>query len=218
MKKNIIKLVSVIMVVAMLFLLGGCGASAKDKLLGTWETTVDMTEMMNEQMALEEEMADYFEFSSFSIKASITFNEDDTYSISVDKASVESALETMKSDMETGLTKYFEAMLDEAGMTDLSVDDLLGSMNTSMEAMLDELFNEAMEQEELFSELEQEGKFKAAEGKLYLSDSLEYEVDEKEYENYTLEGDTLTLVSCVSEEEPDEFTQSLYPQVFKKVS
>ncbi len=217
MKKNMIKLVSVVMVCAMLFLLGGCGASAKDQLLGTWETTVDMTEVMNEQMALEEEMAEYFEFSSFAIKMSITFNEDDTYVIAVDKASAENALETMKSDMEVGLTKYFQALLDEADVTDMTVDDLLSSMNMTMESMLDELFNEAMDEEELFGELEQEGKFKAADGKLYLSDGLEYEVDEKEYENYTLEGDTLTLVSCVSEEELDEFTQSLYPQTFKKV-
>ena len=58
------------------------------------------------------------------------------------------------------------------------------------------------------------GKYKAENGKLYVSAGLNYDVDPTMYEIYTLEGNVFTISGCVGSEIP-EFNP--YPMVFEKI-
>lgn len=219
--RNMMKLISVVLVLTMVMMLGGCGASQKDALLGTWEATLDLTEMMNEEMQMDEEMAEYITVSDFSLKMVMTFNEDDTYSMNIDKASVEAAMESMMGDLEAGMTKYFEDMLTEMGMTDVSVDDLLAEMGMSMDQLMEESYAAAMEEEDLFGELDAEGNFKVKDGKIFLSDGKDYAVDENVYDTYTLENGVLTLTETVDPDMDDEtakFVEAMYPIAFLRLA
>lgn len=212
MKKRIL---SVILMLAILLSFTACGSGDKEKLVGTWKCEMDLVEQINTEMGLDEESAEYLNFDSFTIVLYMQINEDDTYSLYADTDALEQTMEAAKASFAEGMTKYLEDMvLAETGIA-MSADDILAASNTTMDEMLAEAFPEGMV-EELAEGMKQEGKFKAKDGRLYTSAGLEYEVDPAVYETYTLEGTTLTLLEYVGEDAGD--TMNVYPMVFNKVS
>lgn len=212
MKKRIL---SVILMLAILLSFTACGSGDKEKLVGTWKCEMDLAEQINTEMGLDEESAEYLNFDSFTIVLYMQINEDDTYSLYADTDALEQTMEAAMASFAEGMTKYLEDMvLAETGIA-MSADDILAASNTTMDEMLAEAFPEGMV-EELAEGLKQEGKFKAKDGRLYTSAGLEYEVDPAVYETYTLEGTTLTLLEYVGEDAGD--TMNVYPMVFNKVS
>ena len=212
MKKRIL---SVILMLAILLSFTACGSGDKEKLVGTWKCEMDLAEQINTEMGLDEESAEYLNFDSFTIVLYMQINEDDTYSLYADTDALEQTMEAAMASFAEGMTKYLEDMvLAETGIA-MSADDILAASNTTMDEMLAEAFPEGMV-EELAEGMKQEGKFKAKDGKFYTSAGLEYEVDPAVYEPYTLEGTTLTLLEYVGEDAGD--TMNVYPMVFNKVS
>lgn len=212
MKKRIL---SVILMLAILLSFTACGSGDKEKLVGTWKCEMDLAEQINTEMGLDEESAEYLNFDSFTIVLYMQINEDDTYSLYADTDALEQTMEAAMASFAEGMTKYLEDMvLAETGIA-MSADDILAASNTTMDEMLAEAFPEGMV-EELAEGMKQEGKFKAKDGKFYTSAGLEYEVDPAVYETYTLEGTTLTLLEYVGEDAGD--TMNVYPMVFNKVS
>lgn len=212
MKKRIL---SVILMLAILLSFTACGSGDKEKLVGTWKCEMDLAEQINTEMGLDEESAEYLNFDSFTIVLYMQINEDDTYSLYADTDALEQTMEAAMASFAEGMTKYLEDMvLAETGIA-MSADDILAASNTTMDEMLAEAFPEGMV-EELAEGMKQEGKFKAKDGRLYTSAGLEYEVDPAVYETYTLEGTTLTLLEYVGEDAGD--TMNVYPMVFNKVS
>ena len=212
MKKRIL---SVILMLAILLSFTACGSGDKEKLVGTWKCEMDLVEQINTEMGLDEESAEYLNFDSFTIVLYMQINEDDTYSLYADTDALEQTMEAAMASFAEGMTKYLEDMvLAETGIA-MSADDILAASNTTMDEMLAEAFPEGMA-EELAEGMKQEGKFKAKDGKFYTSAGLEYEVDPAVYETYTLEGTTLTLLEYVGEDAGD--TMNVYPMVFNKVS
>ena len=212
MKKRIL---SVILMLAILLSFTACGSGDKEKLVGTWKCEMDLAEQINTVMGLEEESAESLNFVSFTIVLYMQINEDDTYSLYADTDALEQTMEAAMASFAEGMTKYLEDMvLAETGIA-MSADDILAASNTTMYEMLAEAFPEGMV-EELAEGMKQEGKFKAKDGKFYTSAGLEYEVDPAVYETYTLEGTTLTLLEYVGEDAGD--TMNVYPMVFNKVS
>ena len=212
MKKRIL---SVILMLAILLSFTACGSGDKEKLVGTWKCEMDLAEQINTEMGLDEESAEYLNFDSFTIALYMQINEDDTYSLYADTDALEQTMEAAMASFAEGMTKYLEDMvLAETGIA-MSADDILAASNTTMDEMLAEAFPEGMV-EELAEGMKQEGKFKAKDGKFYTSAGLEYEVDPAVYETYTLEGTTLTLLEYVGEDAGD--TMNVYPMVFNKVS
>ena len=212
MKKRIL---SVILMLAILLSFTACGSGDKEKLVGTWKCEMDLAEQINTEMGLDEESAEYLNFDSFTIVLYMQINEDDTYFVYADTDALEQTMEAAMASFAEGMTKYLEDMvLAETGIA-MSADDILAASNTTMDEMLAEAFPEGMV-EELAEGMKQEGKFKAKDGKFYTSAGLEYEVDPAVYETYTLEGTTLTLLEYVGEDAGD--TMNVYPMVFNKVS
>ena len=212
MKKRIL---SVILMLAILLSFTACGSGDKEKLVGTWKCEMDLAEQINTEMGLDEESAEYLNFDSFTIVLYMQINEDDTYSLYADTDALEQTMEAAMASFAEGMTKYLEDMvLAETGIA-MSADDILAASNTTMDEMLAEAFPEGMV-EELAEGMKQEGKFKAKDGKFYTSAGLENEVDPAVYETYTLEGTTLTLLEYVGEDAGD--TMNVYPMVFNKVS
>lgn len=211
MKKNLTKIMSIILVLVMVVALSGC-ANEKDAVLGTWKAEVDLADYINEGMASEdEEMAEYLAISSFKLTMVLTFEEDDTYSMSLDEADLDDAMEQLKEDFRAGLERYMQDMIDEMEL-DMTIDELMEAMGMSMDQLLDETFTDDMMQE-IVDSAKSAGKFKVKDGKFYLSAGLNYEVDENVYGNYEVEGNKLTLLDYTGEE--DEFL-SMYPITFTK--
>lgn len=68
----------------------------------------------------------------------------------------------------------------------------------------------------LNEEFAAEGNYETKDGKLYLSDGKEYQVDPEIYEVYTIEGDKMTFVESVGGDADDDMAE-LYPLEFQRV-
>ena len=212
MKKVMSMLMVVVLVLAMMTMFAGCGNDA-DKLVGTWTSEVDMTQIINEELAADPTLAGFFTINDFRIVMIMTFNEDGTYCSTVDAESVTTAMEGLLDDMETGIVAMLQAELDASGL-DMSVEDMLAMSGMSMEDLMAEmkiaLENEGIV-EQVTAEATMEGNYEVKGDKLFLSDGLEYDVDPAIYEVIELDGNTMTWIENVGSDE-----LGLYPIMFTK--
>lgn len=188
MKKRIALLLSLVLVLSAL--LCACG-SEKDKLVGTWNTTIDMAESFNQELAADPEMAEYLSLESLEVGYTLTFSEDDTFALTVDTASMDAAAVTLAETMTEGMKKYFADAFAAEGI-EMDVDAALAAMGMDLDALVDELMAEIFT-EEAYAEMNVSGKYKVEGGKLYLSESVDEEPSTDAYNPYTLDGSTLTL-------------------------
>ena len=210
MKKRI-SLILILMLVLMMSLTG-CAAE-KDKLLGTWKGSFDLSDAINTEItAQDEELGKYLTLEGFTIEITVTFNKDDTYSMSADNSQADVLMESLLTQMEEGLKLYFEDMLKAEGIN-MSIDEFLAAMGISISDLLKESLPDNL-MTEMLTELERSGKFAVDDGKIFLSESLDSEVDKSIYEIYTIEGNTLTIDAGTALSE-DEL--NIYPMVFQKV-
>ena len=205
------------LVLTMLFMFTGC--NEQKKFVGKWESEIDMTDVINEGMGLDDEMAEYVAIEDFEIVMQLIFNSDGTYKRTVDENSLEDTLEDAKEDLKDGMMDYFKAYLKESGLN-MTVDELL----EASEVDLDELVEEALGKkvmDEMVDSMTDEGNFEVKDGKLFMSDGLDYEIDEEVYETYELNGDELKLIESVGgddEEDLKDLADELYPMVFERVN
>ena len=210
MKKRI---VSVVLLLAMLLALTACGGGDADKLVGTWKCEMDLAEQINDEMGLDDEMAEYLNFDSFEIVVYMEFNKDGTYSMYADMDTMEESLDAAVEDFADGMAQYLEAMIYEQTGMEMSADEILAMSGVSMDDMLAEAFPEGMA-EEIAEGMTMEGNFEAKDGKLFTSAGLDYDDDPEVYETYELDGSTLTITGYVGDDADDVF--GVYPLVFKK--
>lgn len=211
MKKNIAKILSLMLVLVMMLSLAACSGD-QEKLVGTWEAELEMADVFNESMGDAEE-AEFLAVDSFCFKMVLTFTEEGTYTMSADADSVAAAMEGLKEELKGGMEEYLVYAMAQQGL-EMSIDDIMEMMGMSMDELIDSIVTQDLI-DEMVTAMVTEGNYRAEKGKLYLSDGVDSVVDMTVYETYTLEGDTLTLVSTT---ETDEFSEYLYPMTFTKVA
>lgn len=196
------------------------------------EGVKELLASMDYEMELSS-VSDYV--SSFDPLCVYVFNEDGSYAITMDETSLRDELEEYKA----GLTEYFRQFFFELlsqTLVELNLAEQVSSeeaLEALMGVSLDEAISEAVGMElrdfvsqivdeemgtagEIAAEFKSEGKYKAKDGKLWLSAGLEYNVDPEMYEHYSISGSTLTIEEgTVSQDE--EFAR-LYPLVFEKTA
>ena len=189
-RKSLSLLACLSMMCALLLMCSGCGGGDKKALVGTWESSLNLTDMVNEQMEAgmgsDQELMQYFTIKDFSIKLALTFNEDDTYKLAVDEAAMGQSLDNILADFKEGATRYFEDLIAESGQ-EMTVDEALSAMGLTMDDFMDQLFSK----EDMMSslgEMESSGTFQAKGGMIYMTDG-----DGTGVEPYELEDSTLTL-------------------------
>ncbi|MGM9550042.1 MAG: hypothetical protein ACI3V5_09395 [Faecousia sp.] len=211
MKRNMTKVISVIVVLVMAAALAGC-SDARSEVLGTWKADVNLAEFINQEMAAaDESVAEYLSVDSFYLTMVLDFKENNTYSISLDESNLDATMEKFKQDVRSGMERYLVDMMADMGL-EMTVDEIMEASGTSMEELLEQACTDEMMQQ-IVDSAKSEGKFKVKDGKMYLSAGLDYEVDESIYGNYIIDGGKLTLVDYSGEE--DEFL-GLYPLTFTK--
>ena len=214
MKKRIALLLSFVLVLSLALCACG-GGEKKETLVGTWNATIDIAEVYNAEIAAsgDETMAEYLSVDSFAIPLVMTFNEDGTYSLTVDKEGMDATMNGLLEDMKVGLEKYFNDYFSSMGL-EIDVDEALAASGMSLDALVEEMKAEIMT-EDMYADMESEGQYKAEDGKLYLTEDVEVEPVGGVYNTYTIEGDTLTI-EAGTEELEDEMAELLFPLVLKR--
>lgn len=199
MKKILALTLSVLMLVG---LLAGCGGADKE-IVGKWQMSMDMVDMLNEEFA-NMGMEDAVQLSSFVVTMNFDFKSDNTYTCELDAAAFQTTMDTMKAEMRDGFTKYIEDMIAAQG-ADMTVDEFFELSGTTLDEALDEAFS-AEDMASVADELAGDGNYETKDGKLFLSDGLDYKVDPEVYYTYTIDGDSMSFLSGVGTDE-DEFAE-----------
>lgn len=218
MKKLFSVALCLILSFSMLFTMTGCFGE-QSKYIGTWKGTLDMTDIVAEELANDEEMGDYFTITDFSIVMNLEFNDDGTYSMWVEEESIEEAMDKMIDDLTLGMEDYLTDYFASEGIT-VTVQEALDALGMTMDELMEDSFdNEMMDKtiDEMLNEIKGEGNFKVDGDKLFLSDGLEYAVDENAYEICEISGDILKLLEGVGYKDGGPFAE-LYPVTFTRVS
>lgn len=208
-RKSLSLLVCFSLMSALLLACSGCGGGDKKALLGNWQTSIDLTDMINDEMKAglnDDEMLKYLTVEKFTMELSLSFNEDNTYAMSVDEAALESSLDQVIASFKTGLTQYVEEMIAAQGV-EMTVDDFFAQAGITLDDMLAQAFDKDDVMSSLDS-MESKGTFEAKGGVLYLTDD-----EGTGLESYKLEDGKLTLTG---EGVEDDDTKALYPMVFTK--
>ncbi len=215
MKKLFSAILCLILVASMMLTMTGCFGE-QSKFVGTWETKLDLTDSLQEELEKDETIGEYIEITDYSFVLSFTFNDDGTYSQSIDEDSVDKAFESLKGDLVDCFEDYFQDYATSLGVT---TQDLLVAMEaSSVKEVVDEAYTKEMVDgvvDEMLGEVNGEGKYRVFDGKLCLSAGLEYEVDEEQYYTYEITENTLTLLESFVDEEED--IEDLYPMTYNRV-
>ena len=199
----------------LILVLSLCACGAKEDLSGTWKTTLDMSAGYNAELeAVDPTMAEYLKLDSFDVPLIMELKADGTYTMTVDRAELEVVMEQVIEATTNGTLAYFEVILAQEGI-DMEVTEAMELMGISLDDLVAELTAE-LDSEEFYASMGGEGKWKASDGKFYMTDSLDAVAGIGEYNTYVLEGDTLTL--DIGTETLDEATAEMFPMIFTRVN
>ena len=234
MKKLKIGIISLLMILTVLVTATGCGKtndvssmetdplsheeisftpennpSTNDALtiLGSWDAVWDMSSLFNATITMGDKNMEKFvhiEKLDFSIR--FTFNEDGTYTVSMDEDAIKASLAEIEDDLLHGFNEYFAYMIAESEL-DMTVADLLAASGyESMDAYLDTLMDGFEGASESFATT---GKWKIEDGKLYRCNQ-NAEINEKKYFTYELTDNELKLLEVFGTDMNDDDMESLF--------
>ena len=219
--KNVKRIAALLLALVMVFALCACSdsGSGKDKdkddkvdkktdaelLVGTWETEMSMTEYYGDDMGELEGMEAYFDFDKIKITMTFEFEEDGTYTMSVDGDEAE-----IKAILRDGFEKLLNDMLEGTGYT---LEDAAAEEGMTADEYLDALMEESFGSGDLIDVDDELGEYKVKNGKLYLFDEGD-ELDEGTYYEYKLKGDKLTFVAEYEDGETTEASDTIFPLDF----
>lgn len=228
------KFIALLLFAAMSFSMLGAGLLSDKDFPGTYAMEFDMTEMAVALFDEGTEMGDTLSLgdylSEMTVMLKFEFRDDGTYRIYMDEESFIGAVGQLRE----AAIPFFDDMIflllvgmlaDEGievhsreeieALLDMSFEEMyMEFLGMSVEEYVDATLAEAFSFENIEQELSTEGKYKAVAGKLYTTASLDEELSYLAYEEYTLEGDTLTISGGVNVEESDLL---VYPAVFTRL-
>ena len=219
--KNVKRIAALLLALVMVFALCACSdsGSGKDKdkgekvekktdaelIVGTWETEMSMTDYYGDDMGELEGMEAYFDFDKIKITMTFEFEEDGTYTMSVDGDEAE-----INAILRDGFEKLMNDMLEGTGYT---LEDAAAEEGMTADEYLDALMEESFGSGDLIDVDDELGEYKVKNGKLYLFDEGD-ELDEGTYYEYKLKGDKLTLVAEYEDGETTEASDTIFPLDF----
>ena len=219
--KNVKRIAALLLALVMVFALcaRSDSGSGKDKdkgekvekktdaelIVGTWETEMSMTDYYGDDMGELEGMEAYFDFDKIKITMTFEFEEDGTYTMSVDGDEAE-----IKAILRDGFEKLMNDMLEGTGYT---IEDAAAEEGMTADEYLDALMEESFGSGDLIDVDDELGEYKVKNGKLYLFDEGD-ELDEGTYYEYKLKGDKLTLVAEYEDGETTEASDTIFPLDF----
>ena len=182
-------------------------ANDAEGILGTWDTVWDMSDLFNMMLSMDDDaMSEFVHIDKLDFPMQFTFNENGTYTITADEATLQASLEGMKEDLQAGLNRYFEYMIRENEL-DMTVEEMLAASGIeSMDEYLDMVMGGFEGTSEAF---ESTGKWSIVDGKLYMVDEYE-EFSENEYFTYELTENELKLLEVFSADMGENGTEELF--------
>lgn len=212
----------ILLLCVLLTTFSGCDSDAKD-IIGSWTADINYAAAVNAGIYSAdgmEEMGDYFKFDEFYLTTTFTFLEDGTYTVELDAVSVFNAVQGIRGHMAAGMEEYIRDEIRKAGLN-ISASSYLGMLGLNWITLGEMLFTDYT-MGKIAEELSKgsKGRYQVKNGRIYMTEDLEQELSEENYDTYSLEGDTLTLLECHCQQEEgfENVTKEIYPVVLKRVA
>ena len=190
MKKTIAALLALVMALS----LTACSKNETKKLVGTWQYAMDLTQVINEEMAESYELKDLDSAAAFCVYMDFTVAEDGAYTLGVDMDATGESLTGYYQALTPALAELVYAAGEEQGMSREEYDAALEAMGMTLEEYLSTIFS-AVDMGELLTLMlgsdagtESAGWCKAVDGQLFMAETAD-ELDAAGYVAYTLNGD-----------------------------
>ena len=220
MKKTISMLLIISLLLGSTVVLTGCNGDSK-KIIGSWKAEIDYAAAVNAGISSVQDaakMAEYIKFDSFPLLTTFTFHEDGTYTVTMDPSSVFNAVQNIRTHVAMGMLEYVEDMLKEKNIP-MTVNEYLAFLGLNRLTLGQTLVSDRA-LAEMAEELNKgsSGLYRIEKGKIYMTASTDEELTEENYDTYTLDGDTLTLLECHCKQEYgfENISQDIYPVVLTR--
>ena len=192
------KFASYVLVLVMLAaLFSGCGE--QKKLLGTWECTVDVSDVIL-QLLDAQKLSSELDISGFAVTAQLSFLEDNTFRLELDQQKLAASFDTLLQELEDGLIGLLQEQLGVQGLG-ITVEELLALTGLTKEDLTEQL-RRSLDGDQLMqalsAELLLEGFYQVKGDKLLFCADEETKL-ENVYTLYTVEETVLTLSTHVGE-------------------
>ena len=220
------RIVSILLIAMMLLVMTACGGETNaDKIIGKWETTMDLTETMNTQFTTNPALSqfkDYLTLEDFNLKMYFEFNADGTYATTFDEATLNTSLDNLLAALKTAMKGYLQAIITSQGVN-ITVEQLLEAQNTDLDTMVNSSFNREETIKSMTSGA-QSGKYEVKGNQLFLSKTPDGTIDKSSCEYITIEGDTMqfTLPEGAEVVKPEGLEnldiKAFYPLTLKRVA
>lgn len=190
MKKTITALLALVMALS----LTACSKNETKKLVGTWQYAMDLTQVMNEEMAESYELEELDSAAAFCVYMDFTVAEDGAYTLGVDMDATGESLTGYYQALTPVLAELVYAAGEAQGMSREEYDAALEAMGMTVEEYISTIFS-AVDMGELLTLMlgsdagtESAGWCKAVDGQLFMAETAG-ELEAAGYVAYTLNSD-----------------------------
>lgn len=190
MKKTIAALLALVMALS----LTACSKNETKKLVGTWQYAMDLTQVINEEMAESYELEELDSAAAFCVYMDFTVAEDGAYTLGVDMDATGESLTGYYQALTPVLAELVYAAGEAQGMSREEYDAALEAMGMTVEEYISTIFS-AVDMGELLTLMlgsdagtESAGWCKAVDGQLFMAETAG-ELDAAGYVAYTLNSD-----------------------------
>ncbi len=183
-------------------LYGGAVDTDADKIVGTWNTAVDISEMINDEMNTTFSSMGYdgieMPETALYVSMSIDFDEDGTCVLYLEEDETIESMKVYIEDLMDGLVEWMYVLFEGMGMSRESADESFESLyNMSIKEYMDQEMAKELNPETLaesFADIENvEGFYKIEKGKLYIESTEEELESSEEYVACTITDTTMTI-------------------------
>lgn len=185
------RIIAVLLTLMMALSLTVCGSDDNAQVTGTWKWTCDITELFQEGVNQGAGM-DLSVDAAVEMVFVLALNEDGTYTLSVDRDALAGSVRSYLDAMVPVAVEMVYQQLEDQGMNRADIDEAMAAEGTSVEEYVQQMLD-AMDVDQMVDSLENEsesGYYRAAKGKLYLSEK-ENSFSDDSCAEYTLSGGTM---------------------------
>ena len=176
------RIIAVLLTLMMALSLTACSGDDNAKVAGTWKWNCDITELFQEGVNQGAGM-DLATDATMEMVFVLKLNEDGTYTLNVDRDALKTSLQTYIDSLIPAAVEMIYQQLEDQGMNRADIDEAMAAEGVTVEEYVQQMMDGLADENE-------SGYFRAAKGKLYLSDKADTFSDDSCAE-YTLSGGTM---------------------------
>ena len=176
------RIIAVLLTLMMALSLTACSGDDNAQVAGTWKWNCDITEMFQEGVNQGAGM-DLATDATMEMVFVLKLNEDGTYTLNVDRDALKTSLQTYIDSLIPAAVEMIYQQLEDQGMNRADIDEAMAAEGVTVEEYVQQMMDGLADENE-------SGYFRAAKGKLYLSDKADTFSDDSCAE-YTLSGGTM---------------------------